>query len=178
MQKIKAWIAIVFSVAVVVVCVYVMIRVANYIFGEPEDELLVQAYHEEIPRRPPANAVPHAPDIPVFSLGSIVAYLAPIASGRVHQVTAEVDIGLVDSALLDSTDTRQLDDIRNALTEEVELARTTVSQVFATRTIEEANPLEGRREMQTEMLHALQEAFDTDIIVTVTFSSFRISQVE
>ncbi|MCL2386696.1 MAG: flagellar basal body-associated FliL family protein [Defluviitaleaceae bacterium] len=119
------------------------------------------------PRPPGVEAAPRPGDIRTVSLGQMTANLALGPGGRSDNVIVEIDVGL--NALADPS---ELEDFYAVFTRQTALARAVALDVFVSRTYEETRSLEGRRETQEIMKRELQDAFDSNLIVTVTFSHF------
>ncbi|MCL2047632.1 MAG: flagellar basal body-associated FliL family protein [Defluviitaleaceae bacterium] len=104
-----------------------------------------------------------------ISLDSMVANLYPSTSNTQDSVSVEVTIGLNAS---DSVDKAELDEFFDTFTRGIPFARSIVLNVFVSRTYDQVNTLEGRRETAEIIKNELQNAFGQsgNLIVDVSFS--------
>lgn len=103
-------------------------------------------------------------DIQTVSLGSMTANLALGPNGRSDNLVVTVDIGLDTRG-----DEAYFEEFYADLNRNIPAARSEVLNVFVSRTYEEIRTLEGRQETAEILKNHLQEAFGSNLIVTVMF---------
>jgi flagellar basal body-associated protein FliL len=109
-------------------------------------------------------------DIQVISLGDIRTNLARGPSNREHMAQVGVNVGI------DTTGrSRDLNEFLNTFNTQTVFAQSVVSEVIFRRTYEEVRSPEGRAALAEEIMTALQEAFETNLIVEVTLFPFIVN---
>ncbi|MCL2387781.1 MAG: hypothetical protein FWC89_09585 [Defluviitaleaceae bacterium] len=110
--------------------------------------------------------------------GRLVSDLAPEEDGSINRIIANmsIDLGTTTEIYQFEEFYHQLEELHHKLYEEIELVRMIISEVLAKRTLEETRPQESRREIREEIAHAINEAFDTDLVLSVWFMEFNINQ--
>ncbi|MCL2577867.1 MAG: hypothetical protein FWE27_07445 [Defluviitaleaceae bacterium] len=112
-------------------------------------------------------------DLRTVSLGSMTANLAPNQNNRADDsIIVEVEVGLNASS---GVDTRELDEFYGVFNRNIAIARAEVLNVFVTRTYDEMITLEGRLETAEIVKNRLQEEFQSNLIVTVSFPEWFVT---
>ena len=110
-------------------------------------------------------------DLRLVSLDSVTANLAPGPGGRSDNIVVEVYVGLNASTSIDEA---ELDEFYAIFNRGLPIARSIVFDVFVTREYDEIRTLEGRAETAEIIRNELQEAFGSNLIVSIFFSNWNV----
>jgi flagellar basal body-associated protein FliL len=108
-------------------------------------------------------------DLELVSLDQITANLAPGPNGRSDNIVVEVYVGLNATG-----DEAQLTEFLSSFNRGLPIARSIVFDVFVTREYDAITTLEGRAETAELIRNELQEAFGSNLIVSVFFSNWNV----
>jgi flagellar basal body-associated protein FliL len=118
--------------------------------------------------QPRVEGVTTPANMRIVSLDDMIANLYPGPNGRQDTVSVEIIVGIDESEYVDKAELEEFYDI---FTRRIPLARSVALNVFVSRTFEELNTLEGRRETAEIIKNELRQAFDSPLIVGVSFSN-------
>lgn len=122
----------------------------------------------ETPESPPIPQRPSLLDLEVMSLGErITTNLAPGPDGRIAMVITDVAVGIDGTA-----DSSELAAFMETFTARLSLARAVVIDQFGRTLFDDVETVEGRLALAEQMTLALQETFDTDLILWVFFTDW------
>lgn len=119
------------------------------------------------PQPPGVTEVIMPADLITVSLGTMTANLALGPNNRSDNVLVEVDVGL--NAMVDDSEFEKFYAVFNR---GIPIARAEVLDVFVSRTYYEVRTSEGRAETAEIIKLRLQDAFGSNLIVSVSFSEF------
>ncbi|MCL2223882.1 MAG: flagellar basal body-associated FliL family protein [Defluviitaleaceae bacterium] len=118
----------------------------------------------------PQGPVVQGPVMPehmrTVSLGSMTANLALGPNNRSDNLVLEVEVGINAH---ESVDASELEQFYGVFNRSIPIARSEVLNVLVTRTYDEIRTYEGRQETAEIMKYRLQEAFGSNLIISVHF---------
>jgi len=116
------------------------------------------------PQDPAVIPVVRPGDLRTVSLGSLTANLALGPNNRSDNLVLEVNVGLNATV-----PTSELEDFYDIFNRGIPIARSEVLDVLVHRTYDQVRTGEGRAETAEIIKYRLQEAFDSNLIVTISF---------
>jgi hypothetical protein len=161
MDKSKMMMAII--IALLVLLLGTVVGVGFYLISITEPDTVWDR-----PYDPVAGGELRPADLRTVSLGeNMIAILAPGPNGRTDNLSLEVQVGL--NAIIPES---ELEEFYGIFTRGIPIARAEVIDMFLGKTFDEVRTSEGMNAAAETLKFRLQEAFGSNLIVSVSFSSW------
>lgn len=160
----KSKMMMVIIIALLVLLLGTVVGVGVYLINLSDDE-----GGWDIQQPPGVHDILMPEDLRTVSLETMTANLQLGPNNRSDNLVVEVVVGLNAHHTVDA---EELEEFYGVFTRGIPVARAVAFDVFLNRTYEEVRTAEGRAETAEILTHALQEAFGSNLIVTVMFSEW------
>jgi flagellar basal body-associated protein FliL len=110
-------------------------------------------------------------DMRIVQLGEKITNLAPGPGGRLDFISCEITVGLDERK-----PGEEFEEFYAEFNKNIPLALGIADNVLIQRTFEEMRTLEGKQETAEIIKNALQQAFESNLIVDVTFNKYTVDR--
>jgi flagellar basal body-associated protein FliL len=158
----KSKMMMVIIIALLVLLLGTVVGVGAYLMSMTSPE---GGWNEPV-EAPPAGVIAIA-DMRIVSLGdNMIANLYQISGSRQDTVSVDIIVGLDERTHISSD---ELEAFYDTFNRRIAVARSVANEIFVTKTFDELSTLEGRREAAEDIKNQLQEVFQSNLIVHVSF---------